>query len=708
MLAYIETEGKTYEERLAEAITDIPLYTDEWTNFNPSDPAMTILETLLGFATLQQDSMDDIPARVRQNLLKLLGFHIKKGKSARLLLSAANVKEPFTLPANHKFHIGNLVFETNRQVAIADHKVLGVYGKLAVGDGEENTPFQDFSFLTDRETKLPALVFGEKPEVGSCLYIIVNRLPEPEKEVTFFITLQKTLGRNPIDGRTEKLFAEVAWECYTQRGWVEMPVRDNTNAFLMSGEVRMRMPEAAAAVYTDAPKEGYAIRARLKTAEYDVRPKIMAVEAFLFEVWQKDTICECHSESRTGEIDVFSEMAEEAYMDVYCREGKGQPFRKYEYNPNRGAEGRFYDTEHVSFGHWRILLDKRHRGYGPERGRDCVKIIVYTEDVMRRYALGRVLGYDNQEIELPYKHVVVHSFCIIARRKLPGGDFIYDFVRPERSAEGALYYHLLENDGKIIIEEAGRFIGAELFLASVALTNGPDGNIREGNFLTSAKYGARNPEVSFFNPGPGTGGAFREKLEAVRQRFIRDMETSYTAVTEADYERVVLSTPGLCLHKAKAEMDEARNLVRIAVKQGTDEEFPRLSEIYRRLIRERLEERRLLTTRVELVQPIYMPVNVSATVYVKLHFENASAKIESTIRTAIDYLHSDKNFGEILKFDEVFHAIEMLDCVEYVYELSLRPKSLSGARMQDVDVVPNANCLLYPGDIHVETVTFER
>ena len=111
MLVYVENEGKTYEERMMEAVTDIPLYTSEWTNFNPSDPAMTILETLLGFETLQQDSMDDIPLKVRQNLLKLVGFNIKKGKGARLLLSAANVQEAFTLPTNHKFRIGDMVFD---------------------------------------------------------------------------------------------------------------------------------------------------------------------------------------------------------------------------------------------------------------------------------------------------------------------------------------------------------------------------------------------------------------------------------------------------------------------------------------------------------------------------------------------------------------------------------------------------------------------
>ena len=480
------------------------------------------------------------------------------------------------------------------------------------------------------------------------MYLIANKVPEPGKEITFFVELQKRVGRNPLDVRTEKLFADVVWECYTTSGWVEMDVRDNTNAFLMSGEIRVWMPEEEAAVFNEAPVTGYALRARLKSAENDVRPKVISLEAFLFEVWQKDTICECHSESKTSEIDLISEMTEEAYMDVFCREEKGESYRKYEYNSNPDMEGRFYDSRRIDFGHQKIIFDKNKRGYGPKRSRDCVKIVIYTEDVMRQYALGRVLGYDNQEIEIPYNHVVGHSFCIIARHRDEDGSFLYDFVRPEHSDEGSLYYHLLENDGKIVIEDAGRFIGADLFLASVSLTNGPDGNIREGNFLQSQVDDLVDSDITFFNPGPGTGGAFKETIESVRQRFLMDMEKSYTAVTEKDYERVVLTTPGLCLHKAKAEMDDEKNLVRIAVKQDTDEEFPRLSEVYQKIIKERIEERRLLTTRVELIQPVYMPVNVSATVYVKTHFDNAAAMIEEVIREKIDYLNSDRNLVTLL------------------------------------------------------------
>ena len=699
MLTYISRDGKTFEERFAEALISIPLYTDEWTNFNGSDPGITILETLSGFETLQQDEIDVIPFKVRQNLLKMVGFQIRKGRNARLLLSASNVKEPVLLPVNHKFRIGDIVFETNRPTEIRDFRITGIYGLKS----DEDSEFTDFNFLLDRETRVPAMIFGEKPAADDKLYIITNDLPAPSAETTFYFTLQERYNRNPMDPHMENTFAQIRWECLTETGWQKMDVRDNTHAFLMSGEVKLWMPSSPAAVCTETPTHGYCIRVVLESAEYDVRPKVTYVDSFLFEVWQKDTISECHSISKTGDVELRSEMAEEAYIDVFCREGKGEPYRKYEFNPDPNAQGRFYGEEHPEFAVFKYIFDKKAHGYGPERSRDCIRIVVYTEQVMRQYAIGTVLGYDEQAMDLPFRNIVAHSFCLIARRMTDDG-YIYDFVRPEKSEDGALHYHLLENDGRIIIEDAGEFIGADLFIASVSLSGGENGNIRAGNFLSSDND---DTGIVYYNPGAGTGGAYREKIEDVRQRFLADISMPYTAVTEEDYEKIVRNTPGLCVHKAKAIMDDARNLVTIAVKPGTDEAFPSLPEIYRRIINKRLEDRRLLTTRVELIPPIYVAVNVTGTVYVKIHYDNSLEDITRVISDKINYLTSDRNFGDRLKFDEVFHAIEFLECVEYVYDLSLRPQSVIHARMIDADIQPDPNCLLYPGQIQIETVTFE-
>ena len=699
MLDYKRTEGKDYNQRYAEAISQIPLYTKDWTNFNISDPAITILETLVGYEVVQQDHLDEVPFEVQQNLMKMVGFEIRKGRMARLLLSAQNVLNPFTLPANHKFMIGDLFFETNKAVTIDNYRLIGVYG-------EKNGEFEDFRFLLDRETKIPAEIFGSQPEAGNALYFVANKLPDPEKEMIFYLQLKERFNRNPFTERMENTFASIQFEVYTDTGFVRLNVRDNTNAFLTSGEIRMRLPSMPAAVYTGTPKEGYCIRAVLTRAEYDIRPKVIGVEAFLFEVWQKNTRSECHNfHNRTTDVELASELAEEAYIDVYCKEEKGSSYHRYQFSSGTEQHGRFVEMERLDYGRFIFRFDKDKYGYAPVKCKNNVKIVCYTEQVMRQYSLGRVMGYDNQVVLLPFNHLVNDTFCIMARRITEDGEELFDFVRPDRYEEEALTYHLLENDGRIIIEDAGDFIGAELYLSAVAETRGPDGNIRSGNVLRSLHdYSGAN----YFNPGEGTGGAFRERLESVRERFLNDMEMPYTAVTEKDYERVVKYTPGLCIHKAHASMDGDRNLVRIAVKPGTDEDFPRLSESYKKIIRSQLELRRLLTTRVELVSPAYTQVNVSGTIYVKMHYENSQAIIEDTIRQKIDYLNSEKNFGELLKFDDVFRAVELLDCVEYIYELSLRPLTTAHAKMKDADILPAENCLLTPGQISLELITFEK
>ena len=714
MLEYISSDKKTYDERYEEAISKIPLYTKEWTNYNPSDPGITILEVLTGYETLAQERIDRVPFAVRENLLKMMGFSIRKGRPARLLLSAEGLSSPVTIPANHRFVIGDLIFETNRRIELSGARMLGVFSKTADG-------YKDCSGVLDKETRVPVSIFGKYPQEKNAVYFVADKLPDPGEELILYVELNVTTNRNPLTEKMKNPFADVSFEVLTESGFVSCKVRDFTSAFLTGGEIRIRMPEEPvtysngydeeddnnALISDRPPMEGYLLRAVLKEANYDVAPKVTAIHPFLFEVWQKFSMSECLTYQRTSDITVKSSFIGEAYVDVYCKEEKGNSYRKYMYAPAFNEEGRFYMQTMSEDGFYHIDFDSKHTGYGPEKVKNCVKIVCYSEEVMRRYSIGRVLGYDNQTIDLPFDHLVSEGFSIIARREDDEGGYIYDFVRPEYEGEDALFYHLLENDGKIIIEDAGDFIGAELYLAGIAVTRGKEGNIREGNELISSKPVSSEP-IHFYNPGPGTGGAYRERLEDVRRRFLADMEKSYTAVTENDFEQLVKNTPGLIIDKARAYMDEEKNMVRIAVKPGMDEEFPKLSDYYKKIIMEHLDMRRLLSTRIELTSPVYTRVNVSGTVYVKLNYDDIEKQIERCIREKIDYINTAKNFGERLSFDDCFHAIEMLDCVKNVYDLSILPHSLAHARLSEADIIPDDNCLLYPGDIKIEVVTYDR
>ena len=718
MLEYISSDRKTYDERYQEAISRIPLYTKDWTNYNASDPGITILEVLTGYETLAQDRIDRVPFAVKENLLRMMGFSIRKGRPSRLLLAAEGVKEPVSLPPNYKFVIGDLIFETNRTIEIPAAHMTGVFTKHAGG-------YKDISMLLDHEIHVPASVFGKHPEVGNALYFVADSLPSPGEELILYVNLNMSQDRNPLTEKMKNPFADVSFEVLTADGFTACKSRDYTSAFLTSGEIRMRMPEAEA-VWSDGyeieeaeeedteaqvqevpPAAGYIVRAILKEANYDVAPRVTDIYPFLFEVWQKFSMSENFTYQRTNDIVLKSSIVGEAYVDVYCKEEKGSSYRKYEYAPELTMPGRYYRQEMGDDGFYHVSFDKAKTGFGPEKLKNSVKIVCYTEEVMRQYAIGKVLGYDNQEIRLPFDHLVSEGFSVIARREDENGEYLFDFVRPDFDAPDALCYRLLEHDGKLLIEDAGDFIGADLFLAGIEVTRGDEGNIRSGNELLPVSK-LSDGEIRFMNPGPGTGGSVRERLDDVRKRFLADMEKSYTAVTEADYEQLVKKTPGLIIHKARAYMDEENNMVRIAVKPGNDEDYPKLSDYYKKIIMEHLDARRLLSTRIELASPVYTRVNVTGTVYVKLNYDNSLEQIEECIREKIDYINTDRNFGERLSFDDCFHAIEMLDCVKNVYDLSVLPHSLAHAKISEADILPDDNCLLYPGEIKIEIVTYDR
>ncbi len=698
MLRIENTLSRTYSERMADNFAALPLLSREWTNFNPSDPGITILENLTAFEALQGSTINNLSLRARLKLLAMAGFKPLKGKCARILISADGTGELPSIGANQRFLLGDMVFETKKPVDTLSHHLIGIFSEH---DGE----FHNYSFLSDREYKLQARVFGDDPQTGDSIYFISDSLPAAGQDTCFYITLDSRFNRNPVEDRAENIFAALKWECYTSEGFKEMKVKDYTGAFLVSGEIKMRMPEVQPAEYDGAPVKGYCIKATLTRANYDVRPRFSAVDGFLFEAWQRDTRSLCLTFQKSNKLNIKSPIADEGYILVFGKEKKGSSYKRYELSLTGDAKGRYCLYTRGQNGSFTLEFDQERFGYEPERHKDAIRVVIYSEEIMREYRVGTVLGFDDQELDLPVSHIVPETFSLIAKRTDKNGDTTFDFVRPGKNEDGAMNYQLLEEDGRIIIDDAGDFIGAELFMAGVAVYEGPKGNIRAGNYLTAEGL---KTDALFYNPGPGTGGAFSEVLEDVRERFREDVYTPYTCVTAEDYERAVAATPGLCIRKVKARMDEMENLVHISVMPGTDEETPRLSDTYRDAIFANISERRLITTRFQILPPIYVGVAVRSTVYVKRHYSNCREKIEECFRMKLDYTGSEKNFGDVLKFEEVFRAVEELDCVEFIYELSLRPENLKKAMLRDTDIYPEENCLLYPGDIDLEIITYEK
>jgi hypothetical protein len=110
-------DDRRYPELRREGLDRIRVHNPEWTNFNESDPGVTLVEV---FAFLTESLLyraNQIPERNRRKFLKLLGVPLASASSARGLVAFTNDRGPLetvTLPAGLEVHAGDLPFRIDQ------------------------------------------------------------------------------------------------------------------------------------------------------------------------------------------------------------------------------------------------------------------------------------------------------------------------------------------------------------------------------------------------------------------------------------------------------------------------------------------------------------------------------------------------------------------------------------------------------------------
>src|SRR5207237_6157121 len=110
-------DDRKYQDLLTEALARIPVHNPEWTNFNESDPGVTLIEL---FAFLTENLLyrcNQIPERNRRKFLSLLGIPLQPAASAQGIVTIANEHGPLetvTLNAQLEVRAGQVPFRTER------------------------------------------------------------------------------------------------------------------------------------------------------------------------------------------------------------------------------------------------------------------------------------------------------------------------------------------------------------------------------------------------------------------------------------------------------------------------------------------------------------------------------------------------------------------------------------------------------------------
>lgn len=721
MLNSVNLDNRNYEELRKEAVSKIPLYSREWTNFNRSEPGITILEALISFQLMQQGAINTITPAVQMKLLKMAGYEPKPAGCARVLLGVSDTEQRINLPINQKIYAGETCFEIPEEIVYEREKILGVY--IGSSDSEQTSDRADITNLVKTELSIGCEIFTEHPESGRFMDFLLSGTGK-KGELIFYITAEERVKRNPFPDNKQIPFAKVNWQVWTSEGFqdiAEENVYDETCGFLVSGEIRVQMPENMRAVSGYYPKEGYLLRALLVKADYDIPPKIRSVDGFLFEVFQKDSLeitytidgrtpTESAGQSigdRYLTFELYGGLQDSGYQTIYCMEGQIETGKYYKYSEidmETGdalmEQGRFYRKIPVGNNRYYYCFNKNGR-YHPAHCEKSLRIVCYGEEAFTKRFVGNLYGYDNQVFELPIKNIFDGDFMLLTEYENREGETVYDFVKPGMTNDETLNFILVGDNDRILVTNPGNYAGARLYIANLSVFAGAEGNVRKGNEF----HVSDRPEIVFYNPAEGRGGRKKESMEALRKRFAGDMMYPGCAVNREDYRRIVMRTPGLAVHKVRAVMDKAGNSVSIAVKPYGTSAMPKLSKVYKEEIMKYIEDKRLITTKVKLRSPVYVPINVYCIIYVKKYAEHCWKKVIALLREKLDYVTDNHDFGEKIIYGDLFRAIESVEGVEYVYSLSIKAGNNKHITMAGYDIILKEDSLCYPGNIVVDTKT---
>jgi hypothetical protein len=93
-------DDRNYQKLLDEALARIPVHTPEWTNFNESDPGVTLIELFAFLTENLQYRANLIPERNRLKFLSLLGIPLQPAASAQGLVTFASEQGIPVTPLN--------------------------------------------------------------------------------------------------------------------------------------------------------------------------------------------------------------------------------------------------------------------------------------------------------------------------------------------------------------------------------------------------------------------------------------------------------------------------------------------------------------------------------------------------------------------------------------------------------------------------------
>lgn len=184
-------DDRTFEDLVQECLLRIPRYCPEWTNHNPGDPGITLIELFAWLVDQMLRRFNQVPRRNYVAFLELLGIHLQPPTPAHVdlifyLTKAQN--SPKVIPANTEVATIQtetelaVVFTTDVDLIIGQPKIQGFFtSHLNPNEASQEPNSNSLTPLRSSGTGVQWGNLGELPlfenrqncQIGDCFYLVL-------------------------------------------------------------------------------------------------------------------------------------------------------------------------------------------------------------------------------------------------------------------------------------------------------------------------------------------------------------------------------------------------------------------------------------------------------------------------------------------------------------------------------------------------------
>lgn len=649
MLEVEELDNPSFQELVEKAKEDIQRIYPSWTNYNPADSGMALLELFAYMTELQQFHLQQMGEGHYMMMLQLLGISPQGLKPAKVYAKAEGVAEAVLLAEGTKAYADTLILEA------------------------EHTTYLEKDDIIIAENARPIYPFGENPVSGAHYDIRLKAGLEKHHIHSLYFQLEDryAVPRNFIDKDQFIPLIELAVMAYNGREYVQCEmVEDTTFGLLQTGIIRFRLTEGMGL-------QNGEYRLRLTAyGEYDTAPLLQEMCFNMISLVQQDTaieyrkFCLPRAEKAFYQIEADTWMSVQEKTDVYIRRACGfqktTEFSSYVYDRKR-----YFVFDSTLF-----------------READCdveICLVSCPAGLDREQYAYYGNGMPEQSFYLPDRNILGEKFAVWIENRDGSACYVQwkrvlDFAAVDKEDR---VYVIDEKNGILRFGNGrqGVMPKGRIEIISYAVCAGKRGNIQKDQI---DGFASERCAAGLHNPFPALGGREPESVYDCIQRYKEHTGVKKRAVTQKDYEELIRNTPGLRIKKVKVFPSPLReNVLEAVVLPFTNGNRILKGDAYHRNITHMLEKGKMLGTGIMVRRPEYIGIFIQLEILVKSRYMQAHERIEEHIR---DYFEEQMDFGRTIVYSRVFGYIDALPETVGIHSLEMNARGKGVLRDDNRDI----------------------